>query len=75
MREQCVLIKNSKPCRPCTRCPNKEKDATCCDIWVVDVAEGEFTNVRKMNLKKDETVSVGHPCLTPDGKMLIFASI
>ena len=45
-----------------------------CDIWVVDVAEGEFTNVRKMNLKKDETVSVGHPCLTSDGKMLIFAS-
>ena len=34
----------------------------------------EFTNVRKMNLKSDETVSVGHPCLSQDGNMLIFAS-
>lgn len=57
-----------------TRCPSKERMELGCDIWVVDIVEGEFKNVRKMNLKRDETVSVGHPCLTLDGKMLIFAS-
>ena len=57
-----------------TRCPNKEDKNLGCDIWIVDIIEGEFTNVRKMNLKSDETVSVGHPCLSQDGNMLIFAS-
>ncbi|MDG2152882.1 MAG: OmpA family protein [Crocinitomicaceae bacterium] len=57
-----------------TRCPSKERMKLGCDIWVVDLVEGEFTNVRKMKLKSDETISVGHPCLTQDGKMLIFAS-
>jgi len=57
-----------------TRCPSKERMKMGCDIWVVDLVEGEFTNVRKMNLKTDESISVGHPCLTQDGKMLIFAS-
>ena len=57
-----------------TRCPSKERMQLGCDIWVVDVVEGEFTKPTKMELKKEETVSVGHPCLTLDGKMLIFAS-
>jgi hypothetical protein len=27
-----------------------------------------------MNLKSNDTISVGHPCVTDDGKFLIFAS-
>ena len=57
-----------------TRCPNKEKMHLGCNIWSVDINDGEFSNPIKMNLKNDESVSVGHPCLTSDGKMLIFAS-
>ncbi len=57
-----------------TRCPSKERMKLGCDIWLVDIEEDEFKNPRKMNLKKDATTSVGHPCLSLDGKMLIFAS-
>jgi peptidoglycan-associated lipoprotein len=57
-----------------TRCPSKERMELGCDIWLVDIEEGEFKNPRKMDLKKNEITSVGHPCLSLDGKMLIFAS-
>ena len=57
-----------------TRCPNKEKMMLGCDIWTVDLVDGEFTNPVKLKLKSDPTISVGHPCLTTDGTKLIFAS-
>jgi peptidoglycan-associated lipoprotein len=57
-----------------TRCPNAEKSNLGCDIWKADVNGESFENVIKMKLKSDSTISVGHPCLTEDGLMLIFAS-
>ena len=57
-----------------TRCPNEEKMMLGCDIWTVDLVDGSFLNPKLLNLKSDPAVSVGHPCLTPDGLKLIFAS-
>jgi hypothetical protein len=45
-----------------------------CEIWIVDIEEGQFTNPRKMPLKNNDSISVGHPCLSLDGKKLIFVS-
>ena len=57
-----------------TRCPSAEKANLGCDIWKADLDGETFENVVKMKLKSDSTISVGHPCLTEDGMMLIFAS-
>jgi Tol biopolymer transport system component len=45
-----------------------------CDIWQVDVVADEFENPIKLNLKSSDSISVGHPCISEDGSMLIFAS-
>jgi peptidoglycan-associated lipoprotein len=57
-----------------TRCPNKAKAELGCDIWVCDINGEDFDNVTKLKLKANDTISVGHPCVTEDGTMLIFAS-
>ena len=57
-----------------TRCPNKDKMMLGCDIWKVNIVDGQFVDPQKLNLKQDEKESVGHPCLTKDGLKLIFAS-
>ena len=57
-----------------TRCPNPSKVSLGCDIWKVDVNGEEFENPIKLNLKTSDSISVGHPCITKDGNMLIFAS-
>ena len=57
-----------------TRCPNAAKQDLGCDIWRADLTGDGYENVSKMNLKTSDTISVGHPCLTEDGMMLIFAS-
>ena len=57
-----------------TRCPNAAKASLGCDIWRADINGEEYENIEKMKLKSDSTISVGHPCLTEDGMMLIFAS-
>lgn len=57
-----------------TRCPDEANMQLGCDIWTVNIVEGKFVEPMKMNLKRDEKVSVGHPCLSLDGKKLIFAS-
>lgn len=57
-----------------TRCPNAEKQNLGCDIWKADINGDSYENLTKMNLKTDNSISVGHPCLTEDGTMLIFAS-
>ena len=56
-----------------TRCPNPSKVSLGCDIWQVDVVGEEFENPIKLNLKSSDSISVGHPCITEDGRMLIFA--
>jgi len=57
-----------------TRCPNKARASLGCDIWMVDLNGEDFDNLTKISLKSNDTVSVGHPCVTEDGTMLIFAS-
>ena len=57
-----------------TRCPSEDEQELGCDIWLVDITDGVYSNPRKMNLKRNDIVSVGHPCLSLDGSMLIFAS-
>ena len=57
-----------------TRCPSLAKQNLGCDIWMADKAGDEWENVMKITLKNNDTISVGHPCITEDGLMLIFAS-
>ena len=58
-----------------TRCPNVKKKNLGCDIWMADTkGKDEWGEPRKLPLKTDDTVSVGHPCVSEDGKYLIFAS-
>ena len=59
-----------------TRCPALPKQNLGCDIWSADkVGENEWDNVVKIPIdKQGDSNSVGHPCITADGMMLIFAS-
>lgn len=57
-----------------TRCPTKAKQNLGCDIWKADKNGEDWENVMKITLKTSDTISVGHPCITEDGMMLIFAS-
>jgi len=58
-----------------TRCPALPKQNLGCDIWMADKNGEEWENVQEINIKKGgDSISVGHPCITADGTMLIFAS-
>ena len=57
-----------------TRCPNERKMKLGCDIWMALVSEEGFENPMKITLKSHDSISVGHPCISEDGMMLIFAS-
>jgi len=58
-----------------TRCPAVPKQNLGCDIWSADRAGEEWENVQKIAIQKGgDSISVGHPCITADGQMLIFAS-
>lgn len=72
MKGQFVLIQREN--NVFTRCPSPSKVSLGCDIWQVDVVADEFENPIKLNLKSSDSISVGHPCISEDGSMLIFAS-
>lgn len=58
-----------------TRCPNMRKQNLGCDIWMSEAkGKDEWGDPVKLNLKGHDSVSVGHPCASDDGKFLIFAS-
>jgi len=58
-----------------TRCPAVPKQNLGCDIWSADRVGEEWENVQKIAIQKGgDSISVGHPCITSDGQMLIFAS-
>lgn len=57
-----------------TRCPNEKKQNLGCDIWISELKGKNWGEPVKMNLKGSDTISVGHPCVSDDGKFLIFAS-
>ena len=57
-----------------TRCPNVKKQNLGCDIWWAEAKGKSWDTPVKLNLKSADSVSVGHPCASEDGKYLIFAS-
>ncbi len=58
-----------------TRCPNEKKKNLGCEIWVSEAkGKGEWNAPTKVLLTPNDTISVGHPCASEDGKYLIFAS-
>lgn len=59
-----------------TRCPNEKKQNLGCDIWMSNSSgKDEWDVPVKLDLKGGiDSVSVGHPCASDDGKFLIFAS-
>jgi peptidoglycan-associated lipoprotein len=58
-----------------TRCPNMKKHNLGCDIWVSEMkGKDEWSEPKKLNLKTNDSITVGHPCVSDDGKFLIFAS-
>lgn len=57
-----------------TRCPNRKKQNLGCDIWVSEVAGKGWGIPKKLPLKSNDSISVGHPAVSDDGKFLVFAS-
>lgn len=57
-----------------TRCPNVKKHNLGCDIWMSEAGSKGWDKPVKLSLKPNDSISVGHPCVSEDGKFLIFAS-
>jgi outer membrane protein OmpA-like peptidoglycan-associated protein len=59
-----------------TRCPMLKKQNLGCDIWMSELkGQDKWDEPVKLDLKGGvDSVSVGHPCVSDDGKFLIFAS-
>lgn len=58
-----------------TRCPNLKKQNLGCDIWVSEAkGKNKWGEPTKLALKAHDTISVGHPCVSDDGRFMIFTS-
>jgi outer membrane protein OmpA-like peptidoglycan-associated protein len=57
-----------------TRCPNIEKKNMGCQIWVSERRGRAWGIPVRVTIQEHDSISVGHPCPTEDGKGLIFAS-
>lgn len=59
-----------------TRCPMLKKQNLGCDIWMTEMKGADkWDEPVKLDLKGGiDSVTVGHPCVSDDGKFLIFAS-
>lgn len=58
-----------------TRCPQEKKMDLGCDIWMSEAkGKDEWKEPTKCVLKSSDSVSVGHPCASDDGRTLVFAS-
>lgn len=57
-----------------TRCPSAEKMRLGCDIYMVEKKGDSWDEPVLIKLKDHDSTHVGHPCITADGKSLIFAS-
>lgn len=58
-----------------TRCPQVAKMNLGCEIWMSEVrGSGWGRPIELEELKPNDTVSIGHPCVSDDGKFLIFVS-
>lgn len=59
-----------------TRCPNEKKMNLGCQIWWAKRQGNDWAEPEMLNLRHEDSVhvSVGHPTLTTDDQVLIFAS-
>jgi peptidoglycan-associated lipoprotein len=58
-----------------TRCPNEKKKNLGCEIWVSESkGKDEWGEPKKIVLTPNDSITVGHPCASEDGKFLIFVS-
>ncbi len=58
-----------------TRCPVTSNKNMGCEIWVSEAGGNGWNEPTKIDLKGgNDTITVGHPCLTPQDDVLIFAS-
>ncbi|MEZ4756411.1 MAG: OmpA family protein [Flavobacteriales bacterium] len=61
-----------------TRCPMEKKKVYGCDIYLSKKVGSNFSEAVKLELKpsgsKDDTITVGHPALSPNDDMLVFSS-
>lgn len=57
-----------------TSCKNFKGQSLGCRIFVTNLEDGKWTNPEEVVLFRDSSISVGHPCLSPDGRTLYFAS-
>ena len=61
-----------------TRCPSEKKKVFGCDIWMSKKVGNNFSAPVMLALKpaaaKEDTLAIGHPALSGDDAMLVFAS-
>ena len=57
-----------------TRCPFEKNKNLGCEIWVSESKGKDWGDPNKVVVKTADSISIGHPCVTLDGNMLIFAS-
>ena len=58
-----------------TRCPNEKNKNLGCEIWVSESkGKDEWGEPKKIVLASNDSITVGHPCVSEDGKFLIFVS-
>jgi peptidoglycan-associated lipoprotein len=61
-----------------TRCPVEKKKVHGCDIYMSKKVGSNYSEAVKLELKpsgsKDDTITVGHPALSPNDDMLVFSS-
>jgi peptidoglycan-associated lipoprotein len=57
-----------------TRCPVDAKLNLGCEIYMADQKGDGWDTPKRLELKDHDSTNVGHPCVSPDGKTLIFAS-
>ena len=61
-----------------TRCPFEKKKVFGCDIYMSSKVGNNYSEPEMLALKgdqgKDDTTTVGHPTLSPDGKFMIYSS-
>lgn len=56
-----------------TRCPIERKQILGCQIWVSERKGRNWGIPTRIGLQPHDSLSIGHPCPTPDGNGLIFA--
>jgi peptidoglycan-associated lipoprotein len=58
-----------------TRCPVTDKQNMGCEIWFSEASGKGWGEPTLIDLKGgNDTITVGHPCITPEDDVLIFAS-